>query len=63
MKIYGSDKILFDAPSGAPSFHRMNGYGSENNAFFFCLIRQRSRKWFTAAWKSYESEHFTAMQL
>jgi len=37
MKIYESEKILFDAPSGAPSFRRMNGYGSENDTFFFCL--------------------------
>ena|SRR2546429_7610024 len=44
MKIYGSDKILFDALSGVLSFYRMNGYGSENDTFFFCLVRQRSRK-------------------
>ena len=44
MKIYGSDKILFDAFSEVLSFYRMNGYGSENDTFFFCLVHQRSRK-------------------
>jgi len=32
---YGSEKAIFDAASGAPSFFRVNGYGSENEAFFF----------------------------
>jgi hypothetical protein len=36
----------------------MNGYGEDFDAFFFCLVRQRSRKWFTTAWKSYKSEPF-----
>jgi hypothetical protein len=58
MKIYESEKILFEAPSGAPSFRHMNSYESENDAFFFCLLRRHSRKWFTAAWKSYKSEPF-----
>jgi hypothetical protein len=58
MKIYGSDKIRFDAASGVLSFRRMNGYGSENNAFFFDSVSQRSRKQSTTAWKSYESGPF-----
>ena len=64
MKIYGSEKILSEAASGVPSFRRMNGYESENDAFFSCLASQRSRKWFTAAWKSYEagpSHYYTAL--
>ena len=55
MKIYRSDKIDSDAPSGVLPFRCMNGYGSENDAFFFCPVSQRSRKLFTTAWKSYES--------
>jgi hypothetical protein len=58
MKIYGSEKILFEAALGVPSFRRMNGYGSENDMFLFCPVRQSPRKWFTDAWKSYESEPF-----
>lgn len=58
MKIYESEKVLFETPSGAPSARHMNGYGSENDAFSFCLVRQRSRKWFTATWKSYGSGPF-----
>ena len=34
-KIYGSEKMLFDAPSEAPSFRYMNGYASEDDTFFF----------------------------
>src|SRR6266487_4116422 len=33
-------------------------YGSENEAFFFCLVSWYSRKWFTTAWKSYEAGPF-----
>src|SRR6266516_6268987 len=57
-KIYGSEKVLFDVTSEAPSFLSMNGYGSENEAFFFCLVSWYSRKWFTTAWKSYEAGPF-----
>src|SRR6266699_1310994 len=57
-KIYGSEKALFDAASGAPSFHRMNGYGSKNEAFFFCRSASIRETWFAAAWKSYESGPF-----
>ena len=54
-KIYESEKALFDAASGVPSFLRMNSYGSENEAFFFAWSASIREKWFTAAWKSYES--------
>ncbi len=57
-KIYWSEKALFDAASGAPSFLRMNSYGSENEAFFFAWSASIREKWFTAAWKSYESGPF-----
>jgi hypothetical protein len=31
------------------------GYGSENDAFSFCLASILLKKWSDAAWKSYES--------
>ena len=50
--------MLFDAPSGAPSFRYMNGYGSEDDTFSFaCSVSVREKR-FTAAWKSYESGPF-----
>jgi hypothetical protein len=58
MKIYGSENALSDAPLEALLFRCMNGYESENDVFFFCLVRQCSRKWFTTSWKSYVSEPF-----
>jgi hypothetical protein len=57
-KIYGPEKMLFDAPSGAPSFRYMNGYGSENDTFSFACSAGVREKRFTAAWKSYESGPF-----
>src|SRR6266478_279400 len=38
-----------------PPHDPMKIYRSENDAFFFCPLSQRSRKLFTTAWKSYES--------
>jgi hypothetical protein len=34
-KIYGSEKMLFDASSRASSFHHMNGYESKTMRFSF----------------------------
>jgi hypothetical protein len=48
-KIYGSEKMLFDAPPGAPLFHHMNDYGSEDDAFSFACSASVREKWFTAA--------------
>jgi hypothetical protein len=48
-KIYGSEKMLFDAPPGAPLFHHMNDYGSEDDTFSFACSASVREKWFTAA--------------
>lgn len=36
--------MLFDTPSEASSSRRMNGYASENDAFFFCLVSKTLEK-------------------
>ena len=55
------DEILSGRNKASPeaySSDTANGYVSENDAFFFCPVSQRSRKLFTTAWKSYESGPF-----
>jgi hypothetical protein len=48
-KIYGSEKMLFDAPPGGPLFHHMNDYGSEDDTFSFACSASVREKWFSAA--------------
>lgn len=43
-KIYGSEETHFKTPSEASSWHRMNGYASENDAFSFCPATDRFEK-------------------
>ena len=63
MKIYGSEKALFDAASGAPSFLRMNSYGSENEAFFFAWSAAFEKNGSLLLGKVTSQDHFAAMLL
>src|SRR5260370_2147178 len=56
--ILKGQKMLFDAPSGPPSFRYMNGYGSEADTFSFPSSPSVLEKSFTPACKSYTSVPF-----
>src|SRR5713226_616570 len=47
--------MLFDASSGASSFHHMNGYESKTMSFSFARSVSVREKRFNAAWKIYEA--------
>jgi hypothetical protein len=62
-KIYGSERVLFDVPSEAPSFHYLNGYGSEDDTFSFTCSASIREKGSLLLGKVTSQDHFIAMQL